>query len=110
MNTAFIKINYDMQIVNLISRVLKLMSDWTTLSSKYNLESQIVDKKGKKVWRETIIVKLKPDALKRDILGTLALIDEPRVQELKDDNVKFYEFVVERATEYVRMPRLRMDP
>ena len=48
MNTAFKEINYDMKIVNPRSRVLKFMSDWATVSNKYNLESQLVDKKGKK--------------------------------------------------------------
>jgi hypothetical protein len=49
MKTPFQEINYNMKIVNPRARILKLMSDWTTVSSKYNLESPLVDKKGKKV-------------------------------------------------------------
>ena len=37
--TAFKEINFDMKILNPRSRVLKLISDWTTVSTKCNLES-----------------------------------------------------------------------
>ena len=77
MKTAFKEFNCDMMIVNHTSRVLKLMSGWT---SKYNLESQQVDKKNQDVSRKEISAKLKPDALRRDIVDTLALIDDQKVQ------------------------------
>jgi hypothetical protein len=50
-----------------------LMSNWTTVPSKYNLESQLVEKKGEKLCS-----------------GFYSLL----IQEVEDD--QFYEFVVER--------------
>ena len=73
MNTALKGITCDMKIVNPRSWVLMLMSNWTTVPSKYNLESQLVEKKGEKLCS-----------------GFYSLL----IQEVEDD--QFYEFVVER--------------
>jgi hypothetical protein len=57
------------------------MIDCTKASSKYNFECELVEKKGRKAWRQEILAKLKHDALKQDIMETLIVIDDPRAPE-----------------------------
>jgi len=66
------------------------------------------DSKGKKQWREQIIKKLKPAALRKDITESLKWIGK-KGQALRDDNLEFYKKVKQAAIEQEKSNRLYQE-
>jgi hypothetical protein len=78
MEKYFEEIEYDLSIKNPTSRVLDLWKQWTTIATKFDLHETLEDPKGNKQWREQIIKKLKPAAMRKDITESLKWIGKKR--------------------------------
>ena len=105
MEKYFEKIEYDLSIKNPTSRILDLWKQWTTIATKFDLHETLEDPKGKKQWREQIIKKLKPVALRKDITESLTWIDA-KSQTVRDDNLEFHKKVKQGAIEQEKSNRL----
>jgi hypothetical protein len=105
MEKYFEKIEYDLSIKNPTSRILDLWKQWTTIATKFDLHETLEDPKGKKQWREQIIKKLKPVALRKDITESLTWIDA-KSQTVRDDNLEFYKKVKQALIEQEKSKRL----
>jgi hypothetical protein len=89
MKKCFEEIEYDLSIKNPTSHVLDLWKQWTTIATKFDVHETLEDPKGKKQWREQMIKKLKPAALRKDITESLKWIGA-KGQALREDNLEFY--------------------
>jgi hypothetical protein len=99
MEKYFEEIEYDLSIKNLTSSVPHHWKQWTSIATKFDLQEKLEDPKGKKQWREQIIKKLKPAALRKDITESLKWIGA-KGQALRDDNLEFYKKVKQTAIEH----------
>jgi hypothetical protein len=108
MEKYFEEIEYDLSIKNPTSRVLDLWKQWTTIATKFDLHETLEDPKGNKQWREQIIKKLKPAALRKDITESLKWIGA-KGQALRDDNLEFYKKVKSAAIEQEKSNRLYQE-
>ena len=85
-----------MSIVNPRSRIMDLMTRWTEISTRYNLEAILQQKKGMKTWREGLVKRFQSAASREDVTQTLEIID-PEAEAMKKDDVKFYEHLITGA-------------
>ena len=108
MENYFEEIEQDLSIKNPTSSVLDLWKQWTTIATKFDLNETLDDPKDKKQWREQIIKKLKPAALKKDITESLKWIGK-KGQALRDDNLEFYKKVKQAAIEQEKSNRLYQE-
>jgi len=98
MEKYFEEIEYDLSIKNPTSRVLDLWKEWTTIATKFDLHETLEDPKGKKQYREQIIKKLKPAALRKKITESFKWIGA-KGRALRDENLEFYKKVKQAAIE-----------
>ena len=98
MEKYFEEIEYDLSIKNPTSRVLNLWKQWTTTATKLDLHQTLENPQSKKQWREQIIKKLQPAALRKDITESLKWIGA-KGQALRDANMEFYKKVKQAAIE-----------
>jgi len=108
MEKYFEEIEYDLSIKNPTSRVLDLWKQWETTATKFDLHETLEDPQVKKQWREQIIKKLKPTALRKDITESLKWIGE-KGQDLRNDNLEFYKKVKQAAIEQEKSNRLYQE-
>jgi hypothetical protein len=92
------EIEYDISIKNPTSRVLDLWKQWTPIATKLDLDQTLEDPQSKKQWREQIIKKFQPAALRKDITESLKWIGA-KGQALRDNNLEFYKKVKQAAIE-----------
>jgi hypothetical protein len=108
MEKYFEEIEYDLSIKNPTSCVLDLWKQWTTIATNFDLHETLEDPKGKKQWREQIIKKLKPAALRKEITESLKWVGK-KGQALRHDNLEFYKKVKQAAIEQGKSNRLYQE-
>jgi len=74
MENYFEEIEYDLSIKSPTSSVPHHWKQWTSIGTKFELHETLEDPEGKKQWREHIIKKLKPAALRKSITESLKLV------------------------------------
>ena len=103
------EIKYYMSIVNPTFRNMDLMTQWTEIRTRYNLEEILQQKKGMKAWREGLVKKLQPLDFREDETQTRKRLD-PEAEAIKNDDVKFYEYLISTAILHDLASRFYKDP
>jgi len=96
---------YDMSIVNPRSHIMDLITQWTEISTRYNLEEIVQQKKSMRAWREGLVEKLQPAAVREDVTQILERFDF-EAEVLKKDDLKFYEYLISTVILHDRASRL----
>ena len=103
------EIKYYMSIVNPTFRNMDLMTQWTEIRTRYNLEEILQQKKGMKAWREGLVKKLQPLEFREDETQTRKRFD-PEAEAIKNDDVKFYEYLTSTAIPHDLASHFYKDP
>jgi hypothetical protein len=92
----FDEINIDKSITKASERINNLWTQWYKVKRKYQIQEEFESRKGKKAFREAMISKLWPSAVKDEVSQTLEGLDED-AELIRQDDKAFFKHVQEVA-------------